>query len=281
MKAKSAVHHVIVALNVILLGVFLEPPAFAQEQYFGAALIPPKPTSTDYIVYIKAIGTAPCGRAPYKTIKMVNNNITIEFSTYPPVVGAPLPRLPGLLDDTEMVEIGQLPPGDYTITPVNAECPVEKKPAIGTTPFAFTVTDGRTTRFMDGGGIDLSGHWWDADNPGSGLFVWQDAAKNTLVAWFTYTADGKAVWYVFQPKMYDRIVGSTAPLLQTSKPPGNTIPLTGSTQFNTVGEAGYQSYFTPILSGPYLGQPELIVKLFYHFGDGKWQTRVLRRFSAK
>jgi hypothetical protein len=181
-----------------------------------------------------------------------------------------------------MVEIGQLPPGDYTITPINAECPQEAKPPLGTTPFTFTVTDGRTTRFSaGGGGVDLSGHWWDADNPGSGPFVWQDNVRNTLAAWFTYTPDGKAVWYVFQPKLYGRIVGGTAPMMQTSKPPGGSIPLTGSTQFDTVGEAGYQSYFTPILSGPNLGQPELIVKFFYRFGTGDWQSRVLRQFSAK
>ena len=186
------------------------------------------------------------------------------------------------MDDTEMVEIGQLPPGDYTITPVNAECPREDKPPLATTPFTFTVTDGRmATRPMNGGGVDPSGHWWDADNPGSGLFIWQDPAKNTLVTWFTYTTDGKPIWYVFQIKVTGRIFGGNAPLLQTSKLPGNVIPLTGNTQFSVVGEAGYQSYFTPILSGPNKGEPEFIIKLFYRFGEGAWQSRVLRRFSAQ
>jgi hypothetical protein len=289
MKIKLATLHLIDSLSVvlstlsrvILLGVLLVSSAFAQEQYFGAALIPPKPTSTDYIVYIKAIGgTGSCFRPPFKTIKMVNNNIIIEFAAYPQTIDTP--RIAGLLDDTEMVEIGQLPPGEYTITPVNAECPREAKPPLGTTPFTFTVTDSRlATRPMNGGGVDLSGHWWEADNPGSGLFIWQDNAKNTLATWFTYTPDGKPIWYVFQPKSLGRIIGDTTPLLQTSKPPSNIIPLPGNTQFTTVGEAGYQSYFTPILSGPNAGQPELIIKLFYRFGDGKWQTRVLRRFSAQ
>ncbi len=282
MKTKSTIHHVTAALRIILLGLFLVPLAFAQEQYFGATLVPSKPTSADNIMYIRAVGSVSCIKAPYKTIKMVNNNITIEFSEFSGAyIGTLPPRGSGLNDDTEMVQIGQLPPGDYTITPVNAACPFELQPAIGTTPFAFTVTDGGiATRPKDGGGVNASGHWWDADNPGSGLFIWQDAAKNTQATWFTYTPDGKPIWYVFQPKV-SRIIGAPTPLMATSKPPGNIIPLAGSTQFSVVGEAGYQSYFTPILSGPNKGEPEFIIKLFYRFGDGAWQSRVLRRFSAK
>jgi hypothetical protein len=283
MTIKSSLQYFNIALQLILLSAFLAPSAFAQTQYFGAALIPPKPTSTDYIVFIKTsyAGGGSCSRPPFKTIKMVNNNITIEFSTNPPTLNGPFPRGTELQDDTEMVEIGQLPPGDYTITPVNAECPYESTPPLGTKPFTFTVTDGRlATRPMDGGGIDISGHWWDADNPGSGLFIWQDAAKNTLAAWFTYAPDGKPVWYVFQPKTTGRILGNGV-LMQTSKPPGESFPLTGTTQFKVVGEFRYESYYTPILSGPEAGQPELIFKLYYVLNGSPQKSIVLRRFSAK
>ena len=282
MKTAFASFDLFIALSAISLGVFLTTSAVAQEQYFGAALLPPKPTSAENIVYVKAVGSVSCARAPYRTIKMVNNNITIEFSMHSgQSAGIPPPRVPGLQDDTDMVEIGRLPPGDYTITTVNAECPFEPKPALGVSPFSFTVTDGGiATRAKDGGGVDPSGHWWDAENPGSGLFIWQDAAKNTQATWFTYAPDGKPIWYVFQPKV-SRIIGAPTPLMTTSKPPGNVIPLTGNTQFSVVGEAGYQSYFTPILSGPNKGEPEFIIKLFYRFGDGAWQSRVLRRFSAQ
>ncbi len=282
MKTQSLVQHLLATVCSILLNAWLEQAALGQEQYFGATLVPSKPTSADNIMYIRAVGTVSCTKTPYKTIKMVNNNITIEFSEFlGAYIGTPPPRGSGLNDDTEMVQIGQLPPGDYTITPINAACPFENAPAIGTTPLTFTVTDGGiATRPKDGGGVNASGHWWDAENPGSGLFIWQDAAKNTLATWFTYTPDGKPIWYVFQPKV-SRIIAAPTPLMTTSKPAGNVIPLTGSTQFSVVGEAGYQSYFTPILSGPNKGEPEFIIKLFYRFGEGAWQSRVLRRFSAQ
>ena len=45
-----------------------------------------------------------------------------------------------------------------------------------------------------------------------------------LAAWFTYGADGKPIWHVFQPTWQTFATTATADLLRTSRPPGTTIP---------------------------------------------------------
>ncbi len=51
---------------------------------------------------------------------------------------------------------------------------------------------------------DLSGHWWKPSEPGWGLMIWHRVKDNALFsAWFTYDAQSRPIWAVFQPATTD------------------------------------------------------------------------------
>jgi hypothetical protein len=243
--------------------------ATAQLQLPGSRqtiLSPSKPTSADNL----KLSTYKCyGSGAYKAnaynVSMSQNNIIVALGeTY----ALPIPLC--AYYSPEDLDLGRLPAGSYTLTLVTfiGAVIVDKAP--------FTVADARVTKAAPYVRVDYSGHWWDPNDSGWGLFIWQDAknpADTIFAAWFSYTPDGKPMWYVFQPTWQTFAATAEAALLQTSRPPGATSPPPGSTASNTVGTASLD--FTNLTNFGTTDEGTLT----YTFTNGTKQVRKIQRFK--
>ena len=232
--------------------------ANAQLVLPSARLYPANPTSADNLtlgVDIRCDQKGYIGNS-YR-INMVQNNIIVRLGERRPDPIFPATCPPELAEE---FEIGRLPEGSYTLTVI--------KGAAGTTPSVtltdsapFIITNARAIKLPPSVRLDYTGQWWNPADPGSGLFVWQDARDPTdpvLAAWFTYSGDGKPQWFVFQPKWATSTSTLPADLLQTSRMPSLTIPPPNPTTNTTSGTAsldftnfgtGDEGTFTVTLKG--------------------------------
>jgi hypothetical protein len=238
-------------------------PAFAD-----GILIPANPSSADNIVL--SITNRSCIPTDYTTnrylVSMAQNNITVRLGDQRtdvicPGVNPPSPRAE--------IDLGRLPAGNYTVTVIeSSNVPRDSRlPRIQNAP--FTVTDGRVAKQKPWVNLNYTGMWWDPADPGSGLFIWQDSVDNTLATWFTYGADGKPSWYVFQPKwgFFGTDTLSATELVQTDRKPGSIVSPPGPTSNIVVGTAwlNFLHYKaedeTGELSITFKGQPTRVIKI--------------------
>ena len=239
----------------------------AQLPPFGTStLLPVNPTSADNLKL--SISDRTCGgRVPYKAnpyrVSMLANAVTVTL-------GESVPGLVPLCPPTprEEIDLGRLPPGNYTLTLIGQSGIDAGGTLIDKAP--FTVSDARALKTAPYVRLDYSGHWWDPNDSGWGLFIWHDARDNVLAAWFTYTPDGKPMWYVFQPTWTTSSSTVTTPLLQTSRLPGPTSPPPAPTSYATVGSASLD--FTNVGTADE-------GKLTYTFTGGAQQVRNIQRFK--
>lgn len=203
--------------NVVIVAAIAATASWPEA---SAQMLQPNPTSVDSIVVDVGLQcwATPFTGDPYRA-KMVNNEIIITvgsrrrdllFGTCPPGPHA-----------VQYVDIGRLPPGAYSYTIVDfiaGEQLRYSKP--------FTVTRGHPWAFNTPR-MDYTGLWWNPADPGWGLSIWHDVRDNTLAAWYSYGADGKAQWYVFQPTWKNSTITNTVDLLQTSRAAGTANPAIG------------------------------------------------------
>jgi hypothetical protein len=206
--------------------------ALAQTLPAGNFLLPANPTSFDSIRL--SLRDTTCGGGysgnPYQ-VSSAQNAITVQLGQRQlngPGVCPPAPQ--------EHIDIGRLPAGNYTLT-VQFFAPAGTTPVALVSNFAFTVQDARTTKAAPYVRLDYSGHWWDPNDPGWGLFIWHDAKDNVLAAWFTYGADGKANWFTFQPRWRTSTATFSADMYQTNRMPGPTVPPPNPTALAIIGTA--------------------------------------------
>ncbi len=214
--------------------------ACGQATSLTGTIFPVNPTSADNIKFttlgVTCGGTMPFAGNPYR-VSMSQNNITINIGPIVPAfVGVCPPGAP-----LDHIEIGRLPAGNYTVTTVIDPVTTLASGLVqAIRDIPFTVTDARATKAAPYVRLDYTGLWWDPNDSGWGLFIWQDANSrndSVLAAWFTYTPDGKPAWFVFQPTWATLYTTANADLLQTLKPPGPTSPPPGSTTLTAVGRA--------------------------------------------
>jgi hypothetical protein len=250
----------------VLVGITMSGEASAQA--LNGLLFPSKPSSADSLkLSIRdrtCSGQEPYVANPYR-ISMSNNNVTVTL-------GQRTPGLVGLCPPParEEIDLGRLPAGDYTLTVDEGPQTTQGSPLfISNVP--FTVTDARATKAAPYVRLDYSGAWWDPNDSGWGLFIWQDARgpnDSLLAAWFSYTPDGKPMWYTFQPKWQTSTATVEASLLQASRPPGATSPPPGITSSVTVGTASLDfTNFSTADEG----------KLTYTFNNGTKLVRTIQR----
>lgn len=235
----------------------------------NAILLPGNPTSLDVIrLSMKDTSCSVIDRvyseAPY-SISMVGNAIELVWRGAVAEVAGLCPVRP-----REEFEIGRLPAGNYTISLI-FEPTLPRRTTIASN-IPFTVTDARTAKTAPFVRLDYSGHWWDPNDSGWGLFVWHDAKDNVLAAWFTYGADGKPIWWVFQPRWQTATATQLAALVQTSRAPGPNSPPPNPTTSTQVGTVSLD--FTR--TGSDLGETG---KITYQIGNGPTLTRNLVRFK--
>jgi hypothetical protein len=233
------------------------------------SLLPPLPTSADSLRLIMPNRSCPNGLSftgnPYR-VAMANQHLTITLgpqanrgTVSPPVC----PPAAGF-----EIDLGRLPAGTYTMSLVD---PVVNPPHQTFTNVSFSVADSRSNKIFPYVGLDYSGHWWDPNDAGWGLFIWQDINDNILAAWFTYGADGKPIWWIFQPGWQFAIRTLDADLIQTSRLPGPTSPPPNPTSVTVVGKARLD-----------FGRVETIAEsgsITYTIGAGPTITRTIQRFK--
>jgi hypothetical protein len=225
-------------LAVTLFAFLGSSTAFAQSQLNGPYfLLPVNPTSADNLKL--SLTDQTCGGIrrylgnAYR-VSMLQNNITVTLGERNAV---PVPTCPPPPNGLEEIDLGRLPAGSYTLTLTEIQ---GYNPAGMFANFTFTVTDARATKAAPYVRLDYSGHWWDQNDSGWGLFIWQDAKSavdSTLAAWFTYGADGKPIWHVFQPTWSTSTSTTEAALLRTSRAPGANFLPPGPTTNVSVGTA--------------------------------------------
>lgn len=231
----------VLALVAIVAAMMISGFACADGLPAEHALLPLNPTSADTLKLSMADPT--CSR-PYKldyySVKMASNNITVEI---PEKIKIPTPTCTPSL--REEFDLGRLPAGNFTLTVVaylvdENGLPVPNGIRALFSNVPIVVSDARAKKQAPWVTLDYTGQWWDPTDPGSGLFIWQDARDPNdplLAAWFTYSADGKALWYVFQPKFETAFTTFTTDLFQTSRRPGPTAPPPNPTISAVVGTA--------------------------------------------
>ncbi len=244
-------------------------------------LVPATPTSADNLKLsmLRGCGTngfigsnVDAGGNPYR-VSMAQNKITVTLSIN---MGNNIPISPCLSGSPrEEIDLGRLPAGNYTLDLVER--------AVGSLPqrttlanYPFTVTDARATQVVPFVRLDYSGHWWDPNDSGWGLFIWHGANDQLLAAWFTYDMSGKPAWVIYQPNIAGKpnpwetfAKTYTAPLWLTSRQPGTTVPPPTSTSLFQIGTASLDfTNFGTADEG----------KFVYNF-NGVEQTRTIKRFK--
>jgi len=240
----------------------------AQATTPDIVLLPASPTSADHLKLSLKDNTCRAGfKGEFQRVGMSQNVITVSM-------GVPVLAIqPGLcpLVPREEISIGQLPAGSYNLA-VNYSVSTGAAPVAMYPSIFFTVTDSRVNKAAPYVRLDYSGHWWDPNDSGWGLFIWQDARSPTdslLAAWFTYAADGKPNWYVFQPAWQTSTATQTAPLANSTRLPGATSPPPTAGTPNAVGTASLDfTNFGTADEG----------KITYTFTGGQTLTRTIQRF---
>ena len=257
---------------VALFVIFTAGTAYSQLLVtVGGVILPANPTSADNLT-LSTLNLTCGGILRYKAdpyrVSMVQNDITIRLGEH---VLVPVPTCPP--DPIrEEFDLGRLPAGRYTLTMI--ESAVSDLPnSVRLDHVPFTVADARATKAPPYVRLDYSGQWWDPNDSGWGLFIWHDARDRVLAAWFTYTPDGKPMWYVFQPTWQTSSATVEVPLMQTSRPPGTTSPPpnpSGGVSYTLAGTASldFTNYGT-VDEG----------KLTYTFTGGQKLVRTIQRFK--
>jgi hypothetical protein len=259
------------AASATALWFFSSATAVAQV-FIGPQFFPGRLTSSDRLVLVHTNLT--CGGAlpyianPY-TVQSAGGRITVTAGRRE---SRPVPTCPPA--PVEQMEIGVLPPGDYLLTLQRYREGTDILETVFA-DFGFTVTDARASKVAPYVRLDYSGTWWDPNDPGWGLFVWQNAASPSdelLAAWFTFGTDGRANWYTFQPTWSTSSATNSAALVQSSRPPSNANPPPGPNTGTNVGTASLD--FTPLIPATRLDTAVLA----YTIGSGARQTRTIQRF---
>ena len=189
---------------LLLSAVLFSAPTYAQRVWApDTDATPFRPTSAELVrVSVPARGCSELriGRNVGFRLRMVESHITLTLEESPGLWGsapdgtfinACFPSPTG----RDTFELGRLPAGDYALTIIDAVSVTQPAKAILTNK-AFSVTDARTTKAAPWVRLDYSGHWWDPNDSGWGLFIWHSENDQVLAAWFTYGLDGKPIWYV-------------------------------------------------------------------------------------
>ena len=249
--------------------------ASAQNLTSVTALYPANPTSADTLTL--SLGSTFCPGYVYTansySVAMVQNAITVSL-------GRPTFNQLSLCPSRpqEYIDLGRLPAGNYTLT-VNRFAEPGVSPAALISNYAFSVANARATKTAPYVRLDYSGHWCDPNDPGWGLFIWQDArgpSDSLLAAWFTYGTDGKQTWYTFQPAWATDLATQQGDMYQASRMPGPNVPPPNPTTAVVAGKAKLDFTNFNGLFEPGTGE---VGKFIYTVGSGQEQTRTIRRFK--
>ncbi len=261
---------------------FAVAPFFAKAQ--GFYLGPPNPTSADQLRLFATEKTCFAeaqfnGTNPYR-VSMKNNHITITLSDQLKFQE----NTSGFFFGARYIDVGRLPAGRYTWSVEGENGAKSCHEGIAPKNQPLTVTDARALKPTSFALQDISGHWWNYTDPGTGVFFSHDEKDNVLGAWLTYDKNGAPKWYVFQPKWETWNATEFSDLYETSRPPSTALPATGKTSLKSVGKArfvlqdsrGWGQSPDNLPNGSMLGQR---FAFFYQFTGEALKQIEMRRFT--
>lgn len=188
----------------------------------GIEFIPAQPTSAD-TVYMKLQRTCENSTFLSHGYRILNIGdrlrVEIDYKESNNCTDRNAPATP------LMVEMGKLPAGAYLIEVFELV-----KLSFGSAGYwtannlRLVVNDHRPLKPAPAVFIDYSDHWWDASDPGSGLFIWQNRSDKVLAAWFTYSATGQPTWYTIQAGTWVSRTRYEGKLIQSSRPTAPPSP---------------------------------------------------------
>lgn len=260
-------------ITALSTGIFSLVAAAQTSPPAAFEFIPAQPSSADtiFLKIPRVCANSVYEGAGYRT-SATGGKIRVDvLLAGPPPCAFGLPPAPALL-----VEIGRLPAGSYSLDIIdNYNTLHSSNPFINivVTNVPFVVSDHRASKTAPAVRLNYSDHWWDPNNSGSGLFIWQDARDQLLAGWFTYGADGKASWYTIQAGAWVSANRYEGELVQTSRPPSlnGQIDAPGTTSVIIVGTAALD------FSGD---DGALAGVLTFKFDNAdSTQTRNIRRFG--
>lgn len=190
----------------------------------GIEFIPAQPTSAD-TVYMKVPRNCANSNLPTPGYR---NSTSVAGRTQVVIVHA---FNPNCADGNAaaaplMVELGKFPAGTYPIDVrygVLAGVEISFLAVLNT--LQLTVTDHRAAKSAPGVFIDYSDHWWDASDPGAGLFIWQNRTDQVLAAWFTYGTTGQPMWYTIQAGSWVSPTRYEGKLIQSGRSTSPSLPI--------------------------------------------------------
>jgi hypothetical protein len=257
-------------IPALLTGIFSLVAAAQTPPTAAFEFIPAQPSSADTI-FLKIPRTCATSQylGPGYRTSAIGGKIRVEL-----FLGPPPPCAQGVVVPALLVEIGRLPAGSYSLDIIDSRLVnVEVFFTTVASNVPFTVSDHRASKTAPAVRLNYSDLWWDPNNSGSGIFVWQDARDQLLAGWFTYGADGKAAWYTVQSGDWVSATRYVGKLVQTRRPPAlnGQIDASGNTSLIFVGNA------TLDFSGD---DGALAGVLTYKFDNAdSAQTRNIRRFG--
>jgi hypothetical protein len=247
-------------------------------------LYPPKPTSADQLRLFAnektCFGNSQQNGANAYSVSMANNHITITLSDKLKFQE----QTSGFDFGAKDIDIGRLPAGQYTwsVEGENGSKSCHESGAPKNQP--LTVTNARALKPTPFPLQDITGHWWNYTDSGTGIFFSHDEKDNVLGAWLTYDKNGAPKWYVFQPKWDTWESTEFADLYETSRPSGASLPAVGKTTLKAVGRARFflqgNRAWNPgpgdLPNGRNLGQRFAFI---YQFTDEPVKSIEMRRFT--
>jgi hypothetical protein len=144
------------------------------------AIIPSQPRYMEP-VYVRIIAGDPANHIQNAEVTMSGSGIQVICEV--------VRDLPGSLPFDVM--LGRFPAGTYSVA-VNAG-----NPAAST--IQFTVSAAPRGVSQGTPAVNYTDLWWNADESGWGLGIFQGPTNLIFATWFVYDAAGRPVWYTLQP----------------------------------------------------------------------------------
>jgi hypothetical protein len=186
-----------VALLLLLSGAVHAQPAPSIQ------VIPSAPRYLEP-VYLRT-NTGASGALIYGTrVSMVNGSLVVDYE-WTIFLGPPPPN--GWMFDASL---GSFPAGTYT---VSANTP------LGRLTTQFTVAPRSPMQadlFVPS--IDFTGLWWNPQESGWGMSIFQGPTNDLFAVWFVYDASGAPTWYTLQPGAWSWGQRFSGPIYRTTGP---------------------------------------------------------------
>jgi hypothetical protein len=185
------------AVAVVLLG------GVAQAQAASIQVIPSAPRYLEP-VYLRTNTGASTAVIYSARVSMVNGSLVVDYDWHmflgPPPVN-------GWMFDASL---GSFPAGTYT---VNANTPD------GQVTAQFTVAPNAAAQAgVVSPSVNFTGMWWNPQESGWGMSVFQGPTNDLFAVWFVYDASGAPTWYTLQPGTWSSSQIISGPIYRTTGP---------------------------------------------------------------